>query len=138
MRNVFTGTLAVVALTTTSVTTGGGAVTSSAIDLGAFGNNFRDALIQVYSGTLADGTYAVTVQECDTSNGSYSAVDASRLLGSLPAFAASDDTTVKSFGVRPTKRYVQVVITPTGATTGGPFTALAVLGNGSNNPAARS
>lgn len=134
MRTTFSGTQTVKAMATATVTTGGGAVTTSAIDLGASGNNFRDALVLVYSGTLADGTYAVTLQECDTSAGSYTAVDAFRVQGGLPSFAATDDTVVKAVGVRPTMRYLQAVITPTSATTGGPFTVLAVLGNGSNNP----
>lgn len=134
MRTIYSGTQTVKALATTSVTQGGGAVTTSAIDLGASGNNFRDALVVVYSGTLVDGSYAVTLQECDTSGGSYTAVDSFRVNGTLPAFAAADDTVVKTVGVRPTKRYLQAVITPTGATSGGPFTVLAVLGNGSNNP----
>lgn len=136
MRTTFSGVLPVKALATTSVTQGGGAVTTSAIDCGLFGNNFRDVLFQVYSGTLVDGTYAVTVQECATSGGSYTAVDSFRVQGTLPAFAATDDTTLKYVGVRPTLRYVQAVITPTGATSGGPFTVLAVLGNGGNNPPA--
>lgn len=134
MRNTFSGVSAVKALATTTVTTGGGAVTGNAVDLGASGNNFRDVLFIVNSGTLTDGSYAVTVQECDTSGGSYAAIDAGRVLGTLPAFALTDDGVWKSFGVRPTKRYVQLVITPTTATSGGPFTATAVLGNGSNNP----
>ena len=72
------------------------------------------------------------------SGGTYAAVDSFRVQGTLPAFAASDDATLKYFGVRPTKRYVQAVITPTGATSGGPFTVFAVLGNGGNNPPATS
>ena len=136
MRTVFSGVLPVKALATTSVTQGGGAVTTSAIDCGLFGNNFQSVLIQVYSGTITDGSFAVTVQECATSGGTYTAVDSSRVQGALPAFAATDDTVVKYFSVRPTQRYVQAVITPTGATTGGPFTVLAVLGNGGSNPPA--
>lgn len=134
MRTGFSGSLAVKALATTTVTTT--AVVGNAVDTGVFNNNFRDVLFVVNSGTLVDGAYAVTVQECATSGGSYTAVDAGRVLGTLPAFAATDDGVWKSFGVRPTLRYVQVVITPTGGTSGGPFTATAVLGNGGNNPAA--
>lgn len=136
MRNTFSGTLAVKALATTTITSS--AATGVAVDCGVYGNNFRDVLFIVNSGTLTDGSYAVTVQECDTSGGSYTAVDSARILGTLPSYALTDDGVWTSFGVRPTKRYVQIVITPTGASTGGPFTATAVLGNGSNNPAARS
>lgn len=133
MRTTYSGTLAVKALATSTVTSS--AVTGSAVDTNVFNNAFRDVLFVVNSGTLVDGAYAVTVQECDTSGGSYTAVDSGRLVGSLPAFASTDDGAWKSVGVRPTKRYLQVVVTPTGATSGGPFTATAVLGNGSFNPA---
>lgn len=137
MRNTFTGTLAIEALATATVDND--PVLSSAIDLGLLGNNFRDLLVVVKAGTLADGTFAVTVTECDTSDGSYTAVASSRVLGSLPAFDSStDDGALKSFGVRPTKRYVKVTITPSDGTDGGPFTVTAVLGNGSNNPPVRA
>lgn len=137
MRNTFTDTLAIEALATTTVDTE--AVLSSAIDLGLYANNFRDALVIIKAGTLTDGTYAVTVTECDTSGGSYTALEDWRVLGSLPAFdSAADDDALKSFGIRPTKRYVKVTITPSDGTDGGPFTVTVVLGNGGNNPAARS
>lgn len=136
MRTTYSGTLAVKALATTTVTST--AVTGVAVDTNVFNNNFRDVLVVVNSGTLVDGAYAVTLQECDTSGGSYTAVDAARLVGALPAYASTDDGAWKSVGFRPTKRYIQVVVTPTGATSGGPFTATAIMGNGSFNPAATS
>jgi hypothetical protein len=137
MRNTFSGTLAVKALATTTVDTE--AVNGNAVDTGVYGNNFRDVLFIINSGTLADGTYAVTVEESDASGSDYAAVDSRRLIGSLPAFdSASEDGVWKSFGVRPTKRYVRLVVTPTEGTAGGPFTATAVLGNGGDNPAARA
>lgn len=136
MRTVFSDTLAVKALATTTVTNA--AVNGNAVDLAQFGNNFRDVLFIVNSGTLADGDYAITVEESDSSGSGYAAIESSRIQGALPAFAATDDGVWKSVGARPTKRYVRVVVTPTGATSGGPFTATAVLGNGSNYPVARS
>jgi hypothetical protein len=132
MRTLADQATAVKALATTTVTTV--AVTGVAVDLGLNNNNFRDVLFVVNSGALTDGTYAVMVQECATSGGSYTAVDSSRVIGTLPAFASTDDGVWKQFGVRPTQRYVQVVITPTAATSGGPFTVTAVLGNGSFGP----
>lgn len=134
MRTIANEVLAVKALATATVTSS--AVTGVAVDTAVFNNNFRDVLFVVNSGTLADGAYAVTVQECATSGGSYTAVSSDRVIGTLPAYASTDDGVWKQFGVRPTQRYVQVVVTPTGATSGGPFTATAVLGNGSFNPPA--
>lgn len=136
MRNIFSGTLAVKALASGTVQTG--TTNGVAVDTGVYANNFRDVLFVIHSGTLTDGSYAVTVEESDASGSGYAAVDSGRVLGSLPTFAATDDNVWNSFGVRPTKRYVRVVVTATGATTGGVLAATAVLGNGGNNPAARS
>lgn len=136
MRTLYSQSLAVRALTSGTVQTG---ITNGlAIDMSLFGNNFRDVLFIVHSGTLTDGSYAVTVEESDASGSGYAAVDTWRVLGSLPTFAATDDNVWNSFGVRPTKRYVRVVVTATGATTGGVLAATAVLGSGGNSPAARS
>jgi hypothetical protein len=136
MRNTFSGTLAVKALASGTVQTG--TTNGVTVDTGIYANNFRDVLFVIHSGTLTDGSYAVTVEESDASGSGYAAVDSGRVLGSLPTFAATDDNVWNSFGVRPTKRYVRVVVTATGATTGGVLAATAVLGNGGNNPAARS
>lgn len=62
------------------------------------------------------------------SRAGFAAVNSSRVLGPLPSFAATDDDTVKSFGVLPNKRYVRIVVTATTATTGGVLVATAILG----------
>lgn len=137
MRTTFNTTLAVKALASGTVQTG--PTNGVAIDTAVFGNNFRDVSFVIISGALTDGSYAVTVEESDSSGSGYAAVPSRRVVGSLPSFAsASDDDVVKSVGVRPTKRYVRVVITATGATTGGVLAAVAVLGNGSNSPVSTS
>lgn len=134
MRSVYNNTLAVKALQSQTVQTG--TVNGTAVDTALYSNNFQDVLFVVHSGTLTDGSYAITVEESDSSGSGYAA--ASRVLGSLPTFAATDDNVWNSFGVRPTKRYVRIVVTATSATSGGVLAATAVLGNGSNNPVARS
>ncbi|TDK85480.1 hypothetical protein EUA02_29935 [Mycobacterium paragordonae] len=136
MRNTFSGTLAVKALASGTVQTG--TTNGVAIDTAVFNNNFRDVLFIIHSGTLTDGSYAVTVEESDSSGSGYAAVESWRVQGSLPTFASTDDNVWNSFGVRPTKRYVRIVVTATSATTGGVLAATAVLGNGGNNPAARA
>lgn len=129
-------TLAVKALQSGTVQTG--TTNGIAVDLGVFSNNFRDVDFHILSGTLTDGSYAVTVEESDSSGSGFAAVDSSRVLGSLPTFAATDDNVLNTVGVRPLKRYVRIVVTATGATTGGVLAAIAVLANGGNNPVARS
>ena len=136
-HSVYNNTLAVKALTygviNSDTTTNG-----TAVDTALYGNNFRDILFVVTSHTLTDGTYAVTVEESDSSGSGYAAVDDWRVLGSLPSYTASEDNTVKSFGVRPTKRYVRLVVTSASTSSGGALSAVAVSGNGSNNSVARA
>lgn len=132
MRNTYTGTLAVKALATTTVKDA--VANGEAIDLAQGGNNFRDVLFIVHTGTVTDGDFEVTVEESDTSNSGFADVADHRILGALPTFDDGDDNTWKSFGVRPTKRYVRVVVTPSDAETGGAFSATAVLAAGSNTP----
>lgn len=136
MLTLYSQALAVKAIQSQTIQTG--TTDGAVLDLSQYGNNSRDILFVVHSATLTDGTYAISVEESDQSGSGFVAVDSGRIGGSLPSFAASDDNTWKSFGVRPTKRYVKLVVTATGATTGGVLAGTAVLGNGSVNPVARS
>lgn len=136
MRTLYSQALPVKALAIATVQTG--TTNGLAIDTAVFNNNFRDVLFTVHSAALTDGSYAVTVEESDASGSGYAAVESWRVQGSLPTFALTDDNVWNSFGVRPSKRYVRVVVTATGATTGGVIGATAVLGGGSLNPPARS
>jgi hypothetical protein len=136
MHTLYSQSLVAKALPSGTVQTG--TTNGTAVDTGAFGNNCRDVLFVITSGTLTDGSYAVTVEESDASGSGYAAVDSARVQGSLPTFALTDDNVQNSFGVRPTKRYVRLVVTATGATTGGVLVATALLGNGGITPPARS
>lgn len=136
MRNLHTQTLAVSALASAALVNG--ANNGVTVDLGAFGNDFRDVLFVVQSGTVTDGSHAVTVQE--SANGTdWTSVPAPRILGTLPTIVAADDNKLYQLGARAgTARYVRLLVTTSGATTGGVISAIAVLGAGSNNPVARS
>lgn len=114
------------------------ATNGTAVDTALYSNNFRDVKFVVLSGAITDGSYAVTVEESDSSGSGYGAVATELVLGSLPTFTGSDDNVVKEFGVRPTKRYVRIVVTSTSTSSGGVLSAVAVMGNGSNLPPARS
>lgn len=137
MHNTYSNTLVTPALALTEITSDTDTA-GTAVDCGLHGNNFRDALFAVSAHALTDGAYTVAVEESSASGSGYAAVDPARILGSLPSFAASDDNAVKSFGVRPTKRYLRIVVTSATTTSGGSLSAVAVLGNGSNRPASRS
>ncbi len=136
MITTYNNTLALLALA--SAERVNGAANGVAIDLNKFNNNCRDVLFVITTGTITDGSVAVKVEESDQSGSGFAAVSSSRVLGSLPTITATDDDAVFSLGVRPTKRYVRLVATTSGATTGGVFSAVAVLGNGCKNPVARA
>lgn len=137
MRNLHTQTLAVSALASAALVNG--ANNGVTVDLGAFGNDFRDVLFIVQSGTVTDGSHAVTVQESADGSSNWTAVPASRILGTLPTIVAADDNKLFQLGARAgTARYVRLLVTTSAATTGGVISAVAVLGAGSNNPVARA
>lgn len=136
MRNLHTQTLAVSALASAALTNG--ANNGVTLDLGAFGNDFRDVLFVIQSATVTDGSHAVTVQESVNST-DWTTVPAYRILGSLPTIVAADDNKLFQLGVRAgTARYVRLLVTTSGSTTGGVISGVAVLGAGSNNPVARA
>lgn len=93
---------------------------------------FEGALIQVFSGTITDGTlYTFELKHGDVANLSdAAAVPDADLIGTEPEFAAADDDKVKEFGYIGTKRYVRVDLkTVTGSpSTGGVFGATVVKG----------
>lgn len=88
------------------------------------------------SGTIADGSYAVTVQEGDLADGSDMANVASDLVLGSADFAAADDNVAKRIGSLGKKRYQRITITSTSVTTGGTLSAIAVLGFPSSAPVA--
>ncbi len=93
----------------------------------------------IKSGTLTDGTYTPSLTEGDASDLSDgSAVAAGDLLGTVAGatFAAADDNKAKKLGYRGNKRYVRLVITTTGVTSGGTIGAVAVQGHPASVPVA--
>lgn len=110
-----------------------------AVDTAVFSNNAREVMFIITTTVVTDGSHAISVEESDVVGSGYAAVDASRILGTIPGpILLADDDTFFTFGVRPTKRYVRLVVTTTTATTGGLFSAKAILANGSLHPVARS
>jgi len=90
----------------------------------------------ISSATITDGAYVIKVQESDTTtSGDFTDCAAESVLGSA-SFAATDDNAVKRIGYIGKKRYARIVIDQTGATTGGVFSAVAVLGTPLHAPVA--
>lgn len=135
MRSLYSQTLTRIALT--SAARINGTANGTTVDLGVFGNNCRTLMFCVTTATVTDGSHALTLEHSD--NGSaWSAVDAGNVQGTLPTITGTNDDAVFEFGLKPEKRYARIVATTSGATTGGIFSAVALMSHGGNNPVARA
>ncbi len=89
--------------------------TGSAIDLqGAEGDILFNAMFGSLSGS--DATFTISLTDCDTSGGSYTAVSNSTF-ATVPTFASDNTVVSHVMPHRALRRYVKVVITITGTTT---------------------
>lgn len=86
--------------------------TGAAVDL--LGYNAAEVIFEV--GAITDGTFTPSITECDTSGGTYTAVTATDIIGTLVAFTT---VTPQSYGYIGSKRYIKAVVTVAGATVGG-------------------
>lgn len=105
--------------------------TSVAVDL----DGYESCEFLIASGVVTDGAYAVLVTECDTTGGSYTAVADADLIGTeaLAAFALTDDGEVRKIGYKGSKQFVKVALVSTATTSGGLFSAVAILGHARNS-----
>lgn len=97
--------------------------TGEAIDLTGYGS----ALIVIATGTITDGNHAFALKESDD-NATYTAVGTGDLIGTAPTADATADDKVYKLGYRGRKRYIRLDVTVTGATAGGVYGAVAILG----------
>lgn len=95
---------------------------------------FDSAAIVVATGTVTDGSYTVTLEESSDASAWTAVAADDYLITSSVAIAATDDNAVRRFGYRGNLRYIRVVLTATGATSGGAFSAVAVLGHADKAP----
>lgn len=81
------------------------------------------------TGVVTDGDYALAITECATSGGSFTAVAATDLLGTSPAYTAdTDDAKIARVGYIGSMRYVKASVVSTNVTSGALITVLAVAG----------
>jgi hypothetical protein len=113
-------------------------VNGTTVDTGIFGNDFRTVLFVIQTGVITDGSHAVTLQDSADGSTGWTAVDSGTIQGALPTIVATDDDTVLQFGHSVVRQYLRLVVTTTGATTGGIFAAVAVMSDASSDPVARS
>lgn len=109
-----------------------GTVNGAAVSVVAYGSD--SAVVVVATGTITDGSHAVSIEESDTGTGSWTAVPAGRLTGTAPTITATDDDAQFEVGVLTSKAFLRVVVVTTGATTGGAVAAVVVIGEPGSTP----
>ena len=101
-------------------------VTSAAVDL----KGYRSCLVIIDADAWTDGTHTFSLTECDTSGGTYTAVASTDISGSAPVIdGAPDDDQAYILGYVGSKRFIKVVSTVAGASTGAIYGALVIPGH---------
>src|SRR4051812_29715472 len=99
-------------------------VNGSGVDL----QGYEAAMAVVHFGAYTDGTHTPKLQE-SSDNSTFADVAAGDLIGSFTAVsAAGGANTIQQVGYRGSKRYVRVVLTLSGTTTGAGSGATVVRG----------
>ncbi|WP_327587046.1 hypothetical protein OHA25_08545 [Nonomuraea sp. NBC_00507] len=96
--------------------------------------NVNAAAIIVTTGTITDGSHAITIED-SADNSNWTAVAADERIGNLPTVVAADDNTAFKFGYKGARRYLRVSVTTSGSTSGGVFGAVVVRGKPRRYPA---
>lgn len=97
-------------------------------------NFFRSAMFVIQTGTLTDGAHAFTMED-SPDNSTWTAVGSAYIQGTLPTTVITDDDKVFEVGYNGSQRYVRIVATTSGATTGGIFGATCYLSGARRRPA---
>jgi hypothetical protein len=108
------------------------------VDLNGSGTDerFRSALLVFHAGTLADGAYAVSLEE-SVNNSDWTAVAAPDVVGSA-SVTDSDSDSVFELGYQGSQRYVRCSVESSDTTDGGDFVATWVLGQPVKTPIVRA
>jgi hypothetical protein len=115
------------------VLTGNATTTGATADT----QGFESLEVIVAAGVITDGTETPGFFEGDAANMSDEAsVAAADLIGTMAAFAATDDGVLRKIGYRGSKRYFRAKLVGTGQTTGGLFAVTYVQGGARNAPVA--
>jgi len=114
-----------------------GTATGTTGDLHENRDASRSALAVVFTGTMTDGSVAVTLEE-SADNSAWTTVAAPDLQGTAPTIALTDDDTVFELGYVGSKRYVRVKAVTSAATAGGTFGAVIVRGFPRRTPISHS
>lgn len=116
--------------------TANAATTGTTVDKSYQSNFFKLVMFTFITGTITDGTVALTMEDSD--NGSaWAAADASYIQGTLITTALTDDDKTFDVAYVGPKRYVRLIATQATATSGGIWGAIAILSSPRRTPVIR-
>lgn len=102
-----------------AVTLAPAAKTASANGTGVDLANYDAAVVEIHVGAWTDGSHTFEVQESDSSGSGYTAVADAYLDGTEPAVTSAPTASqIYKIGYKGIKRYLRVITTVTGTTTG--------------------
>jgi len=110
----------------------------TAVDRAEFKNYARAASVVVFAGAVTDGSHVISLEVSNNDSDWVTATAAMGLQGTAPTLDEDSDDGVFEFGYTGPERYLRVVSTATGTTTGGIYGALVLLGDVRRKPVARS
>lgn len=111
-------------LALTSGTRTNGTVNGTTVDRAGLGD--PSVLFVVTTAAVTDGTHTFTVQDSDDGT-TWAAAAAGDVQGTAPVVNSTKANTVLDVGYRGSRRYCRLSVTTSGATTGGVYSAAAVL-----------
>jgi hypothetical protein len=105
-------------------------VTGSSVDL----QGADSAAAVVHFGSITDGTFTPKLQESDSSGSGFSDVASSDLAQSFSDATSSESDTTQEVSYIGNKRYIRVVVSATGTSTGGKLSAVVAKSDLSREP----
>lgn len=105
-------------------------VTGSSVDL----QGADSAAAIVHYGTITDGTFTAKLQESDSSGSGFSDVTSADLVQSFADATSTESNSTQQVSYIGNKRYIRVVVTQTGTSTGGKLSAVVAKAHLSREP----
>jgi hypothetical protein len=118
-----------------AVTLAPAAKTASANGTGVDLANYDAAVVEIHAGAWTDGTHIFEVQESDASASGYTAVADAYLDGAEPTVSSGGTAAqIYTVGYKGIKRYIRVITTVSGTTTGAVYGVTVLRGKARVKP----
>lgn len=126
-KSIYRKSRSVIALTSTARAQAGSPFSGTTVDRYQAGTvEYRTLMFVVTTGTMTDGSHAFVVQDSDDGT-TWGTPAAGEVQGTAPTVTSTGSDKVFDVGYSGAKRYARLQVTVTGATTGGIYSAAAVL-----------